>query len=119
MNHDEFQKAWIRVVAKAWSDEHFKQRLLDDPKTVLREHGIEMPAGVDVKLVEDSGKTVHLILPVRPEELSLDELDEVAGGYWDLTGRKPDPNKGSGNGIAEGVWWYGGFYYRGLVDPRQ
>ncbi len=75
-----FHKAWGKIVAKAWSDELFKKRLLADPKTILKEHGFEMPADVTVKVVEDSGKTVHVVLPERPGELATDELDQVVGG---------------------------------------
>jgi hypothetical protein len=77
---EQFQKAWGKVVAKAWSDELFKKRLLADPRTVLKEHGVEVPADVNVKVMEDSGKTVHLILPARLKELSEAELEQVAGG---------------------------------------
>ena len=77
---EQFQKEWGKVVAKAWSDELFKKRLFADPKTVLTEHGIEVPADVNVKVMEDSGKTFHLILPERPSELTVDELSQVAGG---------------------------------------
>jgi hypothetical protein len=77
---DPKQKAWGKVVARAWSDELFKTRLLADPKTVLKENGIEVPADVTFKVVEDSGKTIHLILPERPAELSEAELEQVAGG---------------------------------------
>jgi hypothetical protein len=80
MDLQEFQKAWGKVVTRAWSDELFKKRLLADPKTVLKENGIEVPAEVNVKVMEDSGKTVHLILPAAPAELSAEELDKVAGG---------------------------------------
>ena len=80
MDPKESQNAWDKVVAKAWSDELFKKRLLADPATLLKEHGIEVPAEVNVKVMEDSAKTVHLILPERHGELSDVELDQVAGG---------------------------------------
>lgn len=77
---EQLQQAWGKVVAKAWSDELFKKRLLADPAAVLKENGIEVPKEVNVKVMEDSGKTIHLILPLRPEELSDEELNQVAGG---------------------------------------
>lgn len=72
------QKAWSKVVAKTWLDEHFKKRFLADPKTVLKEHGIEVPAEVNVKVVENSGKTVYFLLPERPSSLSVDDLNLIA-----------------------------------------
>ena len=80
MEPKESQVAWGKVVAKAWSEELFKRRLLADPKTVLKEHGIEVPGNVTIKVVEDSGTTVHLILPDAPAELCEAELEQVAGG---------------------------------------
>ena len=77
---EEVQKAWGKVLAKAWSDEAFKKRLLADPAGVLKENGIEMPPDVTVKVVEDSAKVLHLILPEPPGDLSLEELEKVAGG---------------------------------------
>jgi hypothetical protein len=70
-----------QVVAKAWADEAFKQRLLAEPATVLREQGIELPDGLDVRVVENTDTIAHLVLPKPPQgELSVTELDQVAGG---------------------------------------
>jgi len=67
MDRGEFQKAYGRIVAKAWADEDFKQRLLSDPTTVLKENGINVPEGVQFKVVESTGSLVHLILPAKPD----------------------------------------------------
>jgi len=77
---EQSQKAWGKVVARAWSDELFKKRLLANPVAVLKENGIEVPGKAAIKIVEDSAKTIHLILPERPAELSEAELEQVAGG---------------------------------------
>jgi hypothetical protein len=80
MDAQEFQEFWGKVVGRAWSDETFKNRLISDPAGVLKENGIEVPAEVAVKVVEDSAKVSHLILPAPPEELSEEFLQQVAGG---------------------------------------
>jgi hypothetical protein len=72
-------KQWGQVVARAWSDEAYKQRLLRAPQSVLQEHGIEVPAGAEVRVVENTEQVVYLVLPQRPRELSVDQLDAVAG----------------------------------------
>jgi hypothetical protein len=77
---EQLQQAWGKVVARAWSDELFKKRLLADPAAVLKENGIEVPKEAAVKVVENSAKVVHLILPGRPAELSETELDQIAAG---------------------------------------
>lgn len=66
MNREQFQKAFGKIVARAWTDEEFKQRLLSDATTVLRENGIDVPAGVKFKVVESTNTLIHLILPAKP-----------------------------------------------------
>ena len=75
-----------QVVAKAWQDEGFKQRLLSDPQGALAEHGIEVPAGQQVRVVENTDQVVHLVLPPKPRDLSDEQLDQAAGGSgWDFS----------------------------------
>lgn len=80
MDPKDFRKTWGKLIAKAWSDEVFKKRLLADPAGVLLENGIEMPGTAAIRIVEDSDQIVHLILPTRPQDLSEAELEQVAGG---------------------------------------
>jgi hypothetical protein len=72
-----WEKQWGRLVAKAWSDESLKQRLIEDPATVLREQDIEVPYDVEIKVLEDTDQVRHLILPASP---SGDLSDEDLGG---------------------------------------
>ena len=74
-------KQWGQVVARAWSDDAYKQRLQTDPKSVLAEQGIAVPAGVAVQVHEATAEVMHLVLPPPPsDQLDLDRLDQVAGG---------------------------------------
>jgi len=64
MDREEFQKAYGKVVAKAWADPDFK-----------------IPDDVEFRIVENTDKIVHLILPPEPAgQLSEEELVNVAGG---------------------------------------
>jgi hypothetical protein len=76
------QKQWAQVVARAWADAAYKKRLLAEPGAVLKEAGLELPAGVDVRVLEDTDCLVTFLLPPPPsgEELSEEELVTVAGG---------------------------------------
>ncbi|MEA1648117.1 NHLP leader peptide family RiPP precursor [Nitrospirillum sp. BR 11164] len=69
-----------RIVAKAWTDEAFKARLLADPATVLRREGMDLPAGVAIRVVEDTGTARTLVLPAKPADLTEEELGRVVGG---------------------------------------
>ncbi len=81
MDREEFQKAYGKVVAKAWSDPDFKAKLLADPKTVLKENGLEFPQDVEILVVENTEEIVHLILPPEPAgQLSEEELVKLVGG---------------------------------------
>jgi len=73
-------KQWSLIVAKAWADDEFKNRLMSNPKAVLREHGLEIAPGMQVNLVEDTEDTVTFVLPPSPSgELAEEELSPVAG----------------------------------------
>ena len=61
------QKKWAVCVAKAWADEDYKKRLMSDTTAVLKEEGVDVPAGMDVKVVENSKNLVHMILPAAPD----------------------------------------------------
>ncbi|HXE72790.1 MAG TPA: NHLP leader peptide family RiPP precursor [Candidatus Nitrosotenuis sp.] len=83
MSAADTHKNWSRLVAKVWSDEGLKKRLMADPKTVLREHGIQIPAGMNVTVHENSPSQLHIALPARPgadTELAEHELEAVSGG---------------------------------------
>ncbi len=74
-------KQWGQVVARAWADAAYKQRLQTDPKSVLAEQGMAVPAGVAVQVHEATAEVMHLVLPPPPsDQLDLERLDQVAGG---------------------------------------
>ena len=75
-----WQREWGQVVAQAWSDDSFKQRLLSDPEAALSERGLPVQGGKKIRVVEDTADTVHVVLPAKPDELSDDQLDQAAGG---------------------------------------
>jgi hypothetical protein len=82
MNAEKQVKQWGQVVAKAWQNDQFKKRLMAEPATVLKENGVDVPAGVQLRVVENTDQVVHVTLPAKPREgeLSDAELAGVAGG---------------------------------------
>lgn len=75
-----------QLIEKALTDESFKEQLLKNPLAIFKAEGIEVPPGLEIKILEDSDKVFHLVLPPNPSELSDDELDKVAGGCYILPG---------------------------------
>ncbi len=77
--YEKFQKIWGKLVAKAWADELFKQRLLKNTAQVLKENGIEDAPGISYIVHENSHKVRHLVIAQRPN-LSDEDLKSIAGG---------------------------------------
>jgi len=61
------QRQWAKIVAQAWADADYKARLLADPAAVAREAGVDLPAGVDLRVVENTADKFHLVLPALPD----------------------------------------------------
>ncbi len=78
--YEERLKTYGRLVARAWEDEAFKQRLLADPKATLVAEGLTFPEGAEVRVVEPNDRLVYFPLPPKPEGLSPEELSSIAGG---------------------------------------
>jgi len=79
---------WGQIVGRAWADEDFNQRLRADPAGVLTEYDLSPPAGLRIKVLEDTDQVpedtdgvMHLVLPGKPSvaELSEEELCNVGG----------------------------------------
>jgi hypothetical protein len=74
------QTIWPQAIAKAWQDEAFRQALLTDAPSALKQHfSLEIPSEMKLRVVE-GGKTTGdtLVLPSRPVDLDdgLIELNE-------------------------------------------
>jgi hypothetical protein len=67
-----------QVIAKAWTDDVFKQRLLKDATAVLKEEGIDVPAGLQVKAVLNTDKQFYLVVPQRPGKLTDQQIEAMA-----------------------------------------
>jgi len=82
MNAEEQDRKMGQIIVKAWSDDEFKQRLLTDPAAVLKAEGMDIPEGVEIRVVENTDKLQHIVLPPRPSgaELTDDDLAKAAGG---------------------------------------
>jgi hypothetical protein len=101
----DFVNAYTRILINAWSSEEFAARLDGDPKTTLRESGLDIPVDAQIVLVrqfpEDQPegdldvqialwergletKVYELHIPETPQvdtaELTEGDLDSIAAG---------------------------------------
>ena len=85
MNISEHQReVWSKVVAKSWSDDDYKSRLIDAPREVLSEAGFQLPDDAEVTVTEQGAGAVHLVLPAKPEgdqAVSDKALESMSGGF--------------------------------------
>lgn len=57
------QQAYTDIVARYYGDPDFKAKVDADPTTVLKAEGIDIPAGAKVKLLFNTEKLLHIVLP--------------------------------------------------------
>ncbi|BAF60515.1 hypothetical protein PTH_2334 [Pelotomaculum thermopropionicum SI] len=77
MTRKEFKE---QIIKKAQADREFRKALVRNPKRAIGQLGVQFPEDVEVKVVEDSAGVVYLVLPVNLDELTDEQLDDVAGG---------------------------------------
>ena len=73
-----------KLAKRAWQDDDFRASLLSDPSTAVRSQlGFDLPADVDIKVIEEPANAFYVVLPApvkAGKELSDRELDVAAGG---------------------------------------
>ncbi|MBN3525265.1 NHLP leader peptide family RiPP precursor [Paenibacillus apiarius] len=70
-----------QIVQKAWEDPSFKQKLLSDPKSAIKEVlGISIPEHINMKAVEETADSFVLVIPPNPTDVIT--AGRVRMGYW-------------------------------------
>jgi len=73
-----------KIIARTWRDPACKAKLIADPRAVLQEAGVTLPANITVQVLENTDTHMHFVLPPKPREALSDEaLDKVAGAVAD------------------------------------
>lgn len=71
-----------RAIARAWLDEAFKARLFSNTGAALSELGVNVPKGLNFRIIEETrSNTLTFILPDPPEDaktLSQEDLEDIA-----------------------------------------
>jgi hypothetical protein len=73
MDSSSFNKAWGKVVAKAWQDPVFAKRMHEDPAAAFKDLGADLPERVRVRVVDASPGELVLVFPPAPT----DEVEEL------------------------------------------
>ncbi len=71
-----------KAIARAWTDDAYKIKLLCDPHAALNEIDVTVPENVTVRVVEDTDETRHLVIPKPPPQtgdVSLEDWTQQAG----------------------------------------
>lgn len=75
-----------QIIAQALIDPAFRDRLMADPKAVMAEKGLDIPADVQINVVKETPNTYYLVLPALelPQSgsgsLTDAQLEAVVGG---------------------------------------
>ncbi len=78
-----------RIIAKAWKDPEYREKLLKNPKEALQEElstldpDAKLPDDLNVKVLEETPDQYYLVLPRNPRDMSVseamgDDLDAIA-----------------------------------------
>lgn len=72
------QDPYTAMIRRAVSDADFRESLVANPKATLADvSGVAIPDGVEIVVLENSSRRIHIVLP--PTELSLEDLDASGG----------------------------------------
>ena len=79
-NKKDSEKKWSQLIVKAWTDEHFKKRLIEHPEQVFKEYNL-FPNVKHPKIVENSENVTYIALPKKPSRnLTKQDLEDLAAG---------------------------------------
>ncbi len=71
-----------KINARAWKDPDFKRQLISDPRTALKELGMDhLPQSLKIRVIEEDKNHWTVVLRVPPEnydELSAEDLVKVS-----------------------------------------
>lgn len=81
---------WLKKLSvKYKTDEALRAKIDQDPRSYFVEQGMTLDRGIDVKVVQDTGDLVHVVLPRASKELekiSQSDLGSIVGGATSSAG---------------------------------
>jgi len=59
-----------QLIQKAWEDQAFRERLMEDPKAAIRELlGVVIPDHIQLKTVQETPDQLYLVIPPAPARM--------------------------------------------------
>lgn len=78
-----------KIVARAMRKPKFRKRLLKKPnKAISKKFGVEIPKGFEIRVVEESAKRIHLVIPAEPGSRGPEE--GIVGRVLDKMRKDPE-----------------------------
>ena len=117
--------AMARFADKYRKEPDLRARIEEDPAAVFAGYGVEMLAGTDIRVVEDTAEVFHFTMPFAPNvDLTDEQLDRVAGGTGyrgpDLGNLPalPDPSNWETRQVLPNGMAFGCFLTTAVVERR-
>lgn len=70
-----------KLMAKVWEDPQLKAKLKADPKGVLAEYGVAVPAGLNLEVLECTKDTTYIVLPPTGTATGMKPLEKLPDSY--------------------------------------
>lgn len=78
-----------KIAEQAQKSPKYFDQLMKDPRSLMaKQLGTDIPASINVKVLQETPDTYYVVLPYAPKEgaeLSDADLEKVAGGFLDKT----------------------------------
>jgi Nitrile hydratase, alpha chain len=70
-----------QIVARAWADAGFRERLRADPRGAVAEvTGIVVPESIEIEVLEETPEKGYLVIPQNRVAISDEHLEAASGG---------------------------------------
>jgi hypothetical protein len=78
-----FKEVEQAIVAQTLKSDEFRKEFMADPRGSIEKYsGQTLPADVSVHAHENNDKELHFVIPAKPDELTDEDLEKVAGGEF-------------------------------------
>jgi glyceraldehyde-3-phosphate dehydrogenase/erythrose-4-phosphate dehydrogenase len=73
-----------KLVHKCWTDPVFADHLMNNPKEILKQEGIEITGTISVAVIQNSETHFTLVIPAKPNNISEEHLENLVQHANDL-----------------------------------